>query len=108
MFEQKEDSSNTLDLDEATATFEMLEESGIGYRGTFTVDPTFNLKESDTEPPVPGFATPEGTAKYARRSSIVHPSNFKKVKIGHDSSEPLTLSKIIFGTDIAEESEAPQ
>ena len=98
MFEQEVENNNTIDLNE---TLEEKEEPGIGYRGNFTVDPTFDLKQSENEPPVAGYATPEGTARYARRSSIVHPSNFKKVKI-EDDSEPLTLSKLIFGTSIHE------
>ena len=73
---------------------EMLEEPGIGYRGTFTVNPTFDLKEAEK---VGGYATAEGTAAYAQRSSLVDDSNFKKVKVG-DTDDPLTLSKMIYGT----------
>lgn len=73
----------------------MVEEFGVGYRGNFTVNPTFDLKESET---IRGHATAEGTAAYAKRAALVHPSNFKRVKVTN-GEEPLTLSKIIFGTD---------
>ena len=95
----------TIDID-GSVDLDMIEETGVGYKGNFTIDPTFNLNESEK---VAGYATPEGTAAYARRSySIVDPSNFKDVYVGHDRSEPLKLSKIIFGTAIEEEIEAPQ
>ena len=73
---------------------EMIEEPGIGYRGTFTVNPKFDVKEAEK---VVGYATAEGTAAYAQRSSLVHESNFKKVKVGN-TDDPLTLSKMIYGT----------
>ena len=44
-----------------------------------------------------GFATPEGTATYSKRSSLVHPGNFKSVEVDKEEL-PLTLSKMMLGT----------
>ena len=70
---------------------------GIGYRGSFNVDPKFNLQDSENLEPIKGYATPEGTKRYSQRSNIVHQSNFKKVKMCRFDEE-LTLSKLMIGT----------
>ena len=79
---------------EATVGFESQE--GIGYRGLFEVDSKFDLRVDDSAIER-GYATVEGTEEYSQRSSVVHPSNFKSVNMGKDR-EPLTLSKLAYGT----------
>ena len=73
---------------------------GVGYRGTFQIDPKFNLQDQENVEPVKGYATSLGTQTYARRSNIVDPSNFKKVKMfdDHNDANELTLSKLMIGT----------
>ena len=72
------------------------DEEGICYRGTFKINPKFNLRDNNETELVKGHATPEGTRTFSERSSMVHPSNFKTV--GMPSAEQLTLSKIAYGT----------
>ena len=53
---------------------------GIGYRGVFTVNPKFDLKEAGSDGiSYSGHATSEGTRAYSQRSTHVNQSNFKEV-----------------------------
>ena len=97
MFDSVESGGEALEIDENTG---MLAENGVCYRGLFDIDPRFNLKDSLTTGDyelTKGFATPQGTAKYASRSSHVHPSNFQSVSLS-ENDPPLTLSKLVLGT----------
>ena len=87
-------SKQTLDLDADTG--EVVHQEGAGYHG-FTVNPRFSVgKAAD---PVVGFATPEGTRRYAERNrSIVDRSNFKSIPLLKGDTDTLTLSKLVYGT----------
>ena len=77
-------------------TGEVVHQEGAGYHG-FTVNPRFSVgKAAD---PVEGFATPEGTRRYAERNrSIVDRSNFKSIPLLKGDTDTLTLSKLVYGT----------
>lgn len=74
---------------------------GIGYKGVFEVNPRFDLRNLDDRESVKGHATPEGTASFAKRAKYVHESNFKSVKVP-GAGEPLTLSKMMYGSGLGD------
>ena len=98
MFKRDYEEAITLNKEEEE-TDEEGDQEGIGYRGTFEVNPKFDLRDEATteNERVVGYATPAGTKAYAERSSVVHSSNFKQVKM-IEQDETLTLSKMIYGT----------
>ena len=94
MFERPS-SKKTIDLDGSSATGGGMQE-GKGYLG-FTVDSRFSVSRSG--PPLEGYATPEGTSKYAaRNASVVDPCSFKSILLLKGDKDPLTLSKLVYGT----------
>ena len=98
MFKSLESGGEVSEVDENTG---MLAGDGVCYRGLFDIEPRFDLKDSLTTGDyelTKGFATPEGTARYANRSAHVHSSNFKSVSLGENEA-PMTLSKLVLGTE---------
>ena len=96
----KKDHEEAITLNKEEDTDEEVEQEGIGYRGTFKVNPKFDLRDDavSKNDQVAGYATPEGTKAYAERSAVVHSSNFKKVKMVEED-DTLTLSKMTYGTE---------
>ena len=78
--------------------FDVPVNEGIGYRGVFTVNPKFDLKEAGSDGiSYSGYATSEGTRAYSQRSTHVNQSNFKEVEMPK-GQDKLYLSKLAYGT----------